>query len=169
MKSQALPIPSLSASAWPALDVNWQLSSQFVVAPPVHGSKVPSPSLSGMPSLSSSGSHALPEPSPSALSWSGLAIDGQLSQASPSLSPSVSVWVALDAVGQLSQRFPAPSPSLSAWSGLKISGHLSEVVADPVAVVVAVAGVALGVAVRVVWKPVSSSAWLVEPSALASQ
>src|SRR5207249_6181429 len=87
----APPTLSPSASAWFALAVNWQLSSQLVVDPPVHllvptvPSALPS---SRIPSLSSSVSQASPVPSLSLSAWLALLLFTQLSQASPTRSPS---------------------------------------------------------------------------------
>src|SRR3990172_1791899 len=74
--SQALPIPSPSASSCPGLKSLGQLSE---------ASTMPSPSLS-----TKSGSQALPIPSLSASSCPGLKSLGQLSEASTMPSPSLS-------------------------------------------------------------------------------
>src|SRR5207249_1778543 len=131
--SQASPIRSPSVSSWFALAVNWQLSSQLVVDPPVHLSLpiVPSASASGIPSLSSSESQASPNPSPSLFFWSGLAFEEQLSQTSPTPSPSPSAWFALATDTQLSQMSPTPSPSVSALFDEAFFGHLSVVSGIP--------------------------------------
>src|ERR1044071_5531782 len=73
-ESQASPVPSASASAWPGLATVGQLSV-----------------ASGTESLSSSESQASPVPSASASAWPGLATVGQLSVASGTESLSVSV------------------------------------------------------------------------------
>src|SRR5262245_47222662 len=96
--SQASPTPLALASAWVGLATSGQLSSQAAVTPPVHGwspsMPLASPS-SAMPSLSSSGSQALPRASESVSVWLVLATAGQLSQTSPCASPSKSAWIGL--------------------------------------------------------------------------
>ncbi len=172
VKSQASPTPSLSASAWLSLAIKGQLSSQFVVCPPVQGSLVPSPSLSGTASLSSFGSQTLPEPSPSVLSWSGLKPAGQLSHTSPSLSPSVSSWLAFFFVGQLSQTLPTPSlPSLSvsAWSGFDKRGQLSVVSVRPSLSSSLSQASPIESWSESAWNPISISAAVAVPSPFTSQ
>src|SRR5207249_9774282 len=109
----APPTLSPSASAWFALPVNPQLSSQLVVHPPVQLLEPTVPSAlpsSRIPSLSSSVSQASPVPSLSLSSWFTFALFTQLSQASPTPSESASAWLVLDLNWQLSSQLVVAPP-----------------------------------------------------------